>query len=87
MLADFNAKIFIYVQGWYTMSQQCLFTSASRENMEVLTPFELDGKLYCDCDVTLPGNDSERHRPVPRDIRATCTLVIKRCPLSQKVYE
>jgi hypothetical protein len=55
--------------------------------MEVLTPFEQDGKVRCDCDVTLPGDDSERHRPVPHDISATCTLVIKRCPLSQRVYE
>jgi hypothetical protein len=69
------------------MSQQCLYTSASTISMEVLTPFEQDGKLRCECDVTYPGDDSERHRPVPRDISATCTLVIKRCPLSQRVYE
>ena len=55
--------------------------------MEVLTPFEQDGQLRCECDVTYPGDDSNRHRPVPRDIRATCTLVIKRCPLSQRVYK
>ena len=69
------------------MSQQCMYKSVSRKNMEVLTPFELDGKLRCDCDVTFPGDDSEHHRPVPGDISATCTLVIKRCPLSQRVYE
>ena len=55
--------------------------------MEVLTPFEVNGQLRCDCDVTYPGNDSEHHRPVSHDISATCTLVIIRCPLSQTVYE
>ena len=70
------------------MSQQCMYKSDSRENMEVLTPFEKDGKLHCDCDVTYPGDDNtEHHRPVSKDIKATCTLTIKRCPLSQRVYE
>ena len=69
------------------MSHQCVYKSASRENMEVLTPFEMDGQLRCDCDVTYPGNDSERHRSVSHDISATCTLVIVRCPLSQTVYQ
>ena len=56
-------------------------------NMEALTPFEWNGKIRCDCDVTFPGDDTERHRPVPRDISATCTLVVVRCPLSQTVYQ
>ena len=55
-------------------------------NMEVLTPFEKDGQLRCDCDVTYPGDKTEHHRPVRRDISATCTLVIMRCPLSQTLY-
>ena len=55
--------------------------------MEVLTPFEVDGQLYCDCDITFPGDDSGRHRPVPQDVSAVCTLVIKRCPLSITLYE
>ena len=55
--------------------------------MEVLTPFEDNGQLRCDCDVTLPGDSSEHHRPVSNDIHATCTLTILRCPLSQNVFD
>ena len=65
------------------MSYQCRYASSSMENMEVLTPFENNGKVRCDCDVTYPGEDSEQHRQVTRDLSATCTLVIVRCPLTQ----
>ena len=68
------------------MSYQCKYKSASRMNMEVLTPFEMDGKIRCDCDVTFPGDLSERHRPVPPDISAVCTLVVMRCPLALTLY-
>lgn len=55
--------------------------------MEVLTPFEDNGRLRCDCDITLPGDGSEPHRSVSSSIHATCTLKIMRCPLAQTVFE
>ena len=69
-----------------TMSYQCRYQSSSTMNMEVLTPFEQDGRIRCDCDVTYPGKDSEHRRPVTSDITAKCTLVIVRCPLSQTLF-
>ena len=54
--------------------------------MEALTPFERDGQIHCDCDVTFPGDDFDHHRPVPQDVHAVCTLVIKRCPLSLTLH-
>ena len=42
--------------------------------MEVLTPFEYNGRVRCDCDVTFPGNDSEHHRPVPRVLEPPALL-------------
>ena len=69
------------------MSYQCLYTSSSTENMEVLTYFENNGKVHCYCDVTFPGKDFEHDCPVTRDVSATCTFVIIRCPLSHTLLE
>ena len=75
------------LQGWKTLDYQCKYHSLLTENMEVLTPFEDNGRIRCDCDVILPGDNSKPHRQISSDIHATCTLAILRCPQSQYLFE
>ncbi len=88
MQFDAIAIIMFLVQDKITLDYRCSFHSPIqfRNYQESLTP-QVDGNsVWCDCDVTFPGENSDRQRSIDNDFRGICTLSIVRCSSNFQAY-
>ena len=73
--------LFPHLQGKVTLYRGCSFHPQSRfsEYQESLTLQEGEGSVWCDCDVTFPGEDSDKQRSITSDFNGICYLTVIRC--------
>ena len=78
---EYVHTFFFFLQGKVTLYQGCSFHPRSRfsEYQESLTLQENSGEVWCDCDVTFPGEDGDKQRSITGDFQGTCYLTIVRC--------
>ena len=74
-------QYFRSLQGKVILSRECSFQPLGRfsEYQESLTLQEDGDRLWCDCDVTFPGEDGDRQRAIAGDFIGTCYLTIIHC--------